>query len=94
MIALKSSPIAFQSDQIAYWSATSGGSILAGLFSNPVKSKMRATPSQKGLRRLRSMIILRLCFAVIRSLDQSLPNAIIARSASTATTAATADALS
>ena len=60
MAALKSSPTAFQSVQSAYSSETLDGSSLVGVFSAPVKSKMRAMPSQTGLREVRTIRILRL----------------------------------
>ena len=50
-----------------------------GVFSVPVKSTMRAMPSQKGLRRLCVTNILRLAFATICSLlyqDHDLPTPI------------------
>ena len=60
MAALKSSPTAFQSVQSAYSSETLDGSSLVGVFSAPLKSKMRAMPSQTGLREVRTIRILRL----------------------------------
>ena len=60
MAATRSLPTAFQSIPIACWSTMLGGSGLAGGFKDPVKSKMRAMPSQAGLRSLSLTVTFRL----------------------------------
>ena len=75
MAVIKSSPTAFQSIPIAYRSATAGGSVFAGGFNDPVKSKMRAMPSQVGLRNLVLTMTFRLmclAFTAICSLSSPL----------------------
>ena len=95
MAVIKSSPTASQSLRRARRSATLGGSGLLCGFNDPVKSKMRAIPSQKGLKaartarvfplRLRSWagrLGLRLCSnpCLVLKAIYSLPNSIMGQS--------------
>ena len=58
MTVIRSSPTASQSLRSARRSATLGGSSLLRGFNDPVKSKMRAIPSQKGLGAVRTASVL------------------------------------